>query len=239
MTDERPKGNRLTRELGSLMSPGPRHLSRRQSDQQNAPWILDTPDREDGRRGQDSPAWVDVPIDKGSAETNQAAVLVSDAAMQQSTLHSEADSCAAGGGKALEFSDDDCSDSDCGDEEFTWSENDDATATWISRLMTLQEDARLKKERLESESNRMIQETHHVWVPPFSNGHLFIALPKTREHSEALFRVSYNFEFLSVSKTSARSNGHLGTMILEIRCLGLCRLLLRAACLGSSVSRST
>ena len=40
-----------------------------------APWILDTPDREDGRRAQDSPAWVHVPIDKGSAETDQAAVL--------------------------------------------------------------------------------------------------------------------------------------------------------------------
>ena len=123
MTDERPKvqkGNRLARELGSLMSPGPREASRRHSDQTTAPWNLDTPKSADGRRGQDSPAWVDVPIDKGSAETNQAAVLVSDAAMQQSTLHSEADSCAAGGGKALEFSDDDCSDSDCGDEEFTF-----------------------------------------------------------------------------------------------------------------------
>ena len=207
MTDERPKGKRLTRELGSLMSPGPRHVSRRQSDQQNAPWILDTPDREDGRRAQDSPAWVHVPIDKGSAETDQAAVLVSDLTLQPS--------CAAGSGKTLDFSDDSCSDSDCGDEEKTWSENDDATATWISRLMALQEDARLKQERLDSESNRMIQETHYVWVPPFSNGHLFIALPKTREHSEALFRVSYEFEFLSVC-TVPLCPGHVPQQALEV-----------------------
>ena len=160
------------------------------------------PKSADGRRGQDSPAWVDVPIDKGSAETDQAAVLVSGLTMQQSTVHSEAESCAAGGGKALAFSEESCSDSDSGDEEERWNENDDATTTWISRLMALQEDARLKQERLDSESNRMIQETHHVWVPPFSNGSLFIALPKTQAHSEALFRVGYEFEFLSVSKAS-------------------------------------
>ena len=114
------------------MSPGPHHPSRRLSDQTAAPWNLDMPKSADGRRGQDSPAWVDVPIDRGSAETDQAAVLVSGLTMQQSTVHSEADSCAAGGGKTLSFSDDSCSESDSGDEEERWNENDDATTTWIS-----------------------------------------------------------------------------------------------------------
>ena len=100
---------------------------------------------------------------------------------------------AAAGGTQLLFSDSD-------EEEETLNENDAVTQSIISKFIALQTDARLQQERDRWESEKLIEETHYVWMPPFAEGQLWVALPKSGQ-SEALFRVGYNFDFLIVSKT--------------------------------------
>jgi len=97
---------------------------------------------------------------------------------------------AAAGGTQLLFSDSD-------EEEETLNENDAATQSIISKFIALQTDAQIEEARARLESEHMIEETHYVWMPPFAQGCLWVALPKSGQGKD-FFRVGYNFDFLLV-----------------------------------------
>ena len=58
--------------------------------------------------------------------------------------------------------------SDSDEEEETLNENDAVTPSIISKFIALQTDARLQQERDRWESEKLIEETHYVWMPPFA-----------------------------------------------------------------------
>ena len=108
-------------------------------------------------------------------------------------MHDDTPRASAARGIQFAFSDSD-------EEEETLNENDEATNATISKLIALQNDARLQQERARWESEQIIEDTHYVWEPPFAQGCLWVALPKSGQGKD-FFRVGYNFDFLLVRKT--------------------------------------